>query len=72
VERNPYHLLLPAWMMDNVRRGGEVAGGQGGAAPDFAFAALYRIRKWKGGESVRFFEGGKKVPCSKNISELFA
>ena len=72
VERNPYHLLLPAWMMDNVRRGGEVACGQGGAAPDFAFAALYRIRKWKGGESVRFFEGGKKVPCSKNISELFA
>jgi hypothetical protein len=72
VERNPYHLLLPAWMMDNVRRGGEVACGQGGAAPDFAFAALYRIRKWKGGEAVRFFEGGKKVPSSKNISELFA
>ena len=30
VERNPYHLLLPAWMQDNVRRGGELVGGQGG------------------------------------------
>ena len=72
VSRNPYHLLLPAWMIDNVRRGGEVASGQGGAAPDFAFAALYRLRKWKGGEAIRFFEGGGQVPCSRNIAELFA
>jgi LmbE family N-acetylglucosaminyl deacetylase len=71
VARNPYHLSLPAWMMDNVRRGSEVAGGQGGAAPDFAFAALYRLRKWSGGEAVRFFEGGKQVPCAQNIGELF-
>ena len=34
VQRNPYHLLVPAWMQDNVRRGGEVVGGQGGAAAD--------------------------------------
>ena len=46
VQRNPYHLLLPAWLMDNVRRGAELVGGQGGAAPDFTFAALYRLRKW--------------------------
>ena len=44
LKRNPYHLLLPAWMMDNVRRGSELVGGQGGAAPDFTFAALYRLR----------------------------
>jgi LmbE family N-acetylglucosaminyl deacetylase len=49
VQRNPYHLRLPAWMMDNVRRGAEVAGGQGGAAPDFTFATLYRLREWSGG-----------------------
>lgn len=71
VKRNPYHLLLPPWMMDNVRRGGEVAGGQGGAAPDFAFAALYRLRRWRGGQAERFFEGGKQVPCSSNVAELF-
>jgi LmbE family N-acetylglucosaminyl deacetylase len=38
VARNPYHLRLPAWMIDNVRRGAELVGGQGGAAPRFAFA----------------------------------
>jgi hypothetical protein len=71
VKRNPYHLLLPAWMMDNVRRGSEVAGGQGGAAPEFAFAVLYRLRKWSGGQPKKLFEGGKQVPCSMNVSELF-
>jgi len=35
VQRNPYHLLLPARMLDNVRRGAELVGGQGVAAPDF-------------------------------------
>ena len=37
VARNPYHVLLPAWMSDNVRRGGELIGGFGGAVPDFNF-----------------------------------
>jgi len=46
VRRNPYHLTLPAWMMDNVRRGGEWVGGQGQAAPDFLFGTLYRVRRW--------------------------
>ena len=48
-ERNPYHLLVPAWMQDNVRRGGELVGGQGGAAPDFTFCTLYRLRRWRDG-----------------------
>jgi hypothetical protein len=32
-ETQPIHLLLPAWMMDNVRRGAELVGGQGAAQP---------------------------------------
>ncbi|HOX55735.1 MAG TPA: PIG-L family deacetylase [Candidatus Paceibacterota bacterium] len=72
VGRNPYHLLLPPWMMDNVRRGGEVVGGQGGAAPDYTFAVLYRLRKWSQGQATRFFEGGKQVPLSMNVGDLFA
>ena len=47
--RNPYHLTLPAWMMNNVRRGGEWVGGQGKAAPNFLFGTLYRLRRWAGG-----------------------
>jgi N-acetylglucosamine malate deacetylase 1 len=72
VSRNPYHLLLPPWMMDNVRRGGEVAGGQGGAAPDYTFAVLYRLSKWSKGQLTKVFAGGKQVPLSMNVSELFA
>jgi N-acetylglucosamine malate deacetylase 1 len=71
VSRNPYHLLLPAWMMDNVRRGAEVAGGQGDAAPDFAFAALHRLRKWSHGQPSHFFSGAKQVSWSADIGELF-
>jgi hypothetical protein len=59
-------------MMDNVRRGSEVACGQGGAAPDFTFAVLYRLRKWSKGQATKTFEGGKQVPLSMNVGELFA
>lgn len=71
VNRNPYHLTLPAWMMDNVRRGGEVVGGQGGAVPDFRFAVLNRLRRWKNGKLERFFQGGKLVSAKTNVSSLF-
>jgi N-acetylglucosamine malate deacetylase 1 len=71
VKRNPYHLLLPAWMLDNVRRGTELVGGQGGVAPDFKFAALYRLRKWKNGQMHNLFEGGRQISSSANIGELF-
>jgi LmbE family N-acetylglucosaminyl deacetylase len=47
VRRNPYHLRMPAWLQDNVRRGAELVGGQGGTAPNFEFATLYRIRRWR-------------------------
>ena len=71
VQRNPYHLTLPAWMIDNVRRGSEVAGGQGGATPDFVFATLYRLRKWSGGKLEKVFEGGRALSASENPAVLF-
>jgi LmbE family N-acetylglucosaminyl deacetylase len=49
VQRNPYHLTLPAWMSDNVRRGGEWIGGQGQAAPNFLYGTMYRLRGWANG-----------------------
>jgi LmbE family N-acetylglucosaminyl deacetylase len=52
VRRNPYHLTLPAWMIDNVRRGSELVLGQGASAPPFTFATLYRQRLWDGGGFV--------------------
>ena len=71
VQRNPYHLSLPAWMQDNVRRGGEVIGGQGGAPPAFAFATLYRLRVWNGRELAPLFDGGKIVGANDDLAALF-
>lgn len=71
VTRNPFHLLLPAWMQDNVRRGSELVGGQGQAAPNFTFATLYRHRIWKNGELMEAFTGGKTLPLGTPAGTLF-
>jgi LmbE family N-acetylglucosaminyl deacetylase len=71
VQRNPYHLRQPAWMQDNVRRGGELVGGQGGAAPDFNFATLYRLRLWRAGAWEKPYEGGRVLSCQTPPGELF-
>jgi LmbE family N-acetylglucosaminyl deacetylase len=71
VKRNPYHLSLTAWMQDNVRRGGELVGGQGGPAPDFVFSTLYRLQKWHGGKLEKTYDGGKMISCNQNAAELF-
>jgi LmbE family N-acetylglucosaminyl deacetylase len=72
VQRNPYHLLVAPWMQDNVRRGGELVGGQGGAAPDFAFCTLYRQRRWSGGRLQAVYVGGRSLPAGVNAGTLFA
>ena len=72
VQRNPYHLLLPAWMMDNVRRGSELVGGQGGVAPDFTFAALCRLSKWSQGRIKPCLSSGKHISRHTNVGELFS
>jgi LmbE family N-acetylglucosaminyl deacetylase len=72
VARNPYHLSLPAWMMDNVRRGGEVVLGQGGTPPAFAFATLYRLRRWADGKFSQSLENGKALGCHENASAVLA
>jgi hypothetical protein len=53
--------------MDNVRRGAELVGGQGGAAPDFKFATLYRARQWKGGRIEELYSGGKQIGVKNSV-----
>ncbi len=43
IARNPYHLTLPAWMADNVRRGAERVTPPGQPAPHFKFGTLYQV-----------------------------
>ena len=50
VARNPYHLRLPAWMMDNVRRGSEVIAGKGTSSPMIPFGVLYQLQTVKKGK----------------------
>jgi len=71
VTRNPFHLFLPAWMQENVRRGSELVGGQGEAAPDWTFATLYRLRQWKDGAFAEALEKPRLLPASENPAQLF-
>jgi LmbE family N-acetylglucosaminyl deacetylase len=67
--RNPFHIRLPGWMQDNVRRGTELVGGQGGTAPDFSFATLYRVSRWNRGEVVPAWDGGKTLAIREDSRE---
>lgn len=71
VARNPYHLLLPAWMADNVRRGSELVGGQGAASPAFHFATLYRLREWSKGGLGPCLSAPRSVPAGSGLAEIF-
>jgi hypothetical protein len=61
---------LPAWLVDNVRRGAELVGGPGGAAPDFLFGALYRFQKWSQGRLARVRRGPGFLPRVVNAAKL--
>jgi LmbE family N-acetylglucosaminyl deacetylase len=61
MRRNPYHLLHPCRLMDNVRRGSEVVGGQGAPAQAYPFAEIYRIRFVSRNGLIAPKPGGKMV-----------
>ena len=71
VERNPYHVNHPARMLDNVTRGAEVVGGQGGEAPDCNFAMIYRCSKIINGKTAPTWEGGKMIGTEDNLNSVF-
>ncbi|MCB1999264.1 MAG: PIG-L family deacetylase [Burkholderiaceae bacterium] len=70
VARNPYHVGLPAWFIDGVRRGAERVGAAGAAAPDFRFAALYGWQRWEQGALVAM--PPRAVPLTTPAQTLFA
>ena len=70
VQRNPYHLRLPAWMQDNVRRGSERMLGQGQAAPACAFAVMYRLLRWSAGQLHEATGPGRVLSATDDLSGL--
>jgi len=70
VERNPYHLRLPGWMIDNVRRGAELIGGKGSESPQFAFGVLHQLQIFKNGKPTTV-----KIPSildsKSDIAQIF-
>ncbi len=71
VRRNPYHLRMPAWMQDNVRLGAELVGGQGGDAPDFDFATLYRVSLWQDGGAKEAWADGRQLAAEDDPRAIF-
>jgi LmbE family N-acetylglucosaminyl deacetylase len=71
VSRNPYHLRLPAWMMDNVRRGSEVVGGKGSESTNMAFGVLYQLQLAKNGKFSTPKNLESFLTAEKDIGQIF-
>ena len=69
VSRQPYHLTLPAWLMDSARRGAERVGGPGAASSGMDYAALYGWRRRIGSDWVAM--PPRMVLAAEDVGALF-
>ena len=72
VSRNPFHLTVPGWLIDNVRRGGEFVGTSGGNVPDYTFAAIYNVMQWRDGALQTAWPSGKMIGSTSVCTDYFA
>jgi len=70
IARNDYAARLPAWMIDNVRRGAELIGGEGAESPTIEFATLYRARRRENRGWRSEFQQGQLVESSEELGAL--
>ena len=70
VLRNPYHLRLPGWMMDNVRRGSELTTKSGAFAPKIPFAILYQIQLYQKGKFLNL-DSFPFISGSQDLGQIF-
>lgn len=70
IERSPYHVLLPCWLADGARRGAELVGAQGAAAPAFRFASLYRLSVWNGTTLERSAGPGRVAAAGDDLAVI--
>jgi hypothetical protein len=62
IAMKPYHRFVPAFARP--------VGAQGGPAPEFALATLYRLRQWKTGRIENVFRGGKQIRATENPGDI--
>jgi len=48
-----------------------LVGGQGGAAPAFLFAQVFRLRRWNGSQVESCYAGGRFLAASEDPASLF-
>ncbi|MBY0518673.1 MAG: PIG-L family deacetylase [Bacteriovoracaceae bacterium] len=53
ISRNPYHIRLLGWQMDNVRRASEILAKKGANSASMLAGQLYRLEKWENGKSTK-------------------
>lgn len=69
-ERNPIHVLFPAWLLENVRRGIELIGGPGFTHPSFFFGTLYRLSSWTGARLRPLLPHPLIVPATQSLKNF--
>jgi N-acetylglucosamine malate deacetylase 1 len=67
IARNPYHLRLPGWMLDNVRRGGEIISNIGAEVPGMPFGVIYRLQVFK---NKKFTDAKLPTPFLTTFADL--
>ncbi len=72
VSRNPFHLTVPSWLIDNVRRGGEIVGRSGGEVPDYTFAAIYNVMHWRDCALQTVWPSGRMIGSKSVCADYFA
>ena len=72
VSRNPFHLTVPGWLIDNVRRGGELVGTSGGNVPNYTFAAIYNVMQWRDGALQTAWSSGRMIGSTSVCTDYFA
>ncbi len=71
VARNDYHVRHIPWLINNVRIGAEVVGGQGAGVPDnFDLGIMYKVRLWTGGRFEGLYENGKIVSLADDLEAI--
>ena len=71
VSRNPFHLTVPGWLIDNVRRGGEIVGTSGSKVPDYTFAAIYNVMQWCDGALRTAWSSGRMIGRDASCGDAF-